>query len=141
MFGHAGQAEIHRREIGAAGDGIPADATCRHLVERRHEPGQQVGMVGVGAEGGDDADARRHLRHQGGDDRRVLPRHGDSLLQVDLGRAAEALADIRRVFEQDIVEAGALEAAGHVEEELGLLPGGADMPGPGFPPGLDARTL
>ena len=141
VLGHAGHAEVHRREVGAAGDGIPAGAAGRHLVERRHEAGQQIGVVGVGAEGGDDADARGHLGHQRGHHRRILPRHRDGLLQVDLGRAAETLAHVRGILEEDVVEAGPLQAARHVEEQLGLLPGRPDMPGPGLPPGLHTGAL
>ena len=141
VLGHALHAEVHRREVGAAGDGVPADASARHLVERRHQAGQQIGMIGVGAEGRHDADARRHLRHQRRHHRRVLARHGDGVLEVDLGRAAEALADIGRVLEQDVVEAGALQGARHVQEQLGLHPGLADMPGPRLGPRLHARAL
>ena len=141
MVGHALHAEVHRREIGAAGDGIPADAAARHLVERRHQAGQQVGVIGVGAEGRNDADARGHLRHQRRHHRGILARHGDAVLQIDLGRAAEALADIGRVLEQDVVEAGALQRARHVEEQLGHHPVLADMPRPGLAPGLHARPL
>jgi hypothetical protein len=79
-----------------------------HLVERRHEAGQQIGVVGIGAEGRHDADPRGYLGHQCRDHGRVLPWHRDGLLQVDLGRAAEALADIRGILEEDVVEAGAL---------------------------------
>jgi len=134
-------AEVHRREVGAACDGIPANPPARHLVEGGHESRQQIGMVGVGAEGRNDADARRHLAHQRGHDRRVLARHGDALLQVDLGRAAEALADIGRVLEQDVVEAGALQRTRHVEEQLGHHPALANVPGPLLAPCLGARTL
>ena len=61
MLGHALHAEVHRREVRTAGDGVPADASAGHLVERRHQAGQQIGVIGVGAEGRNDADARRHL--------------------------------------------------------------------------------
>ena len=141
VVGHALHAEIHRRKIRAAGDGVPADAAARHLVERRHQAGQQVGVIGVCSESRNDADARCHLGHQRRHHRGILARHGDGVLEVDLGRAAEAFADIGRIFEQDVVEAGAFQRARHVEEQLGLHPVLADMARPGFAPGLRARPL
>ena len=141
VLGHAVHAEIHRREIGAAGDGIPADAPGRDLVERGDEAGQQIGVIGICAESRNDADARGDLGHQRRHHRGILARHRQAVLQVDLVGAAEAFADIGRVFQQDIVEAGAFEAARQIEEKLRLLPGGADMAGPRLAPGLDARSL
>ena len=138
---HPRHAEIHRREVRAAGDGIPADAPGGDLIERGDQAGQQVGRVGVGAEGRHDADARGDGGHQGGDHRRVLARHGDAVLQVDLGGPAEAFADVGGVLDQHVVEAGAFQAARHVGEQLGHHPVAADMAGPGLAPGLDARAL
>ena len=141
MLGHARHAEVHRREVGAAGDGIPAGSAGRNLVERRHEAGQEIGVVGIGAEGRHDADARGHLGHQRRDHGRVLPRHRDRFLQVDFGRAAETFSHIGGVFEKDVVEAGPFEAACHVEEQLRLLPRRPDVPRPGLPPRLHTGAL
>ncbi len=135
------QAEIARGEVGAAGDHVPAGAPVRHLVQRRHQPGQEIGRVGEGREGGDDADPAGHGGHQAGDDRRVLPRHCDRVVEVDLARGGVAFAYVGRVLEQDVVEAGALERLGDVGEQLGLPPGLADAAGPGFAPGLHAGAL
>ena len=141
MLRHPLHAEIHRREFGTSGDGVPADAALRDLVQRRHESCQQIRRIGIGAEGGDDADAGGDRGHQRGHHRRVLPRHGNAVLQIDFRGPVIALADIRAVFEQDVVEARTLQATRHVEEQLGDHPGGADMARPWLAPRLHAGAL
>jgi hypothetical protein len=141
VLGHAGQAEIHRRVIRAAGDRVPADPARRHLVERRHQPGQKIGVIGIGAKGRDDADARGNLRHQRGDHRGVLARHCDRIRKIDVPRSAIAFADIGRILDQHVIEAGALQGTCQVEEQLWHHPARADMPGPRLAPSLGARPL
>jgi|GEM_PF-1784001 len=109
-------AEVHAREIGASGDYIPADATTGDLVERRYLPGQQIRVIGVGAECRDDADAGSYLSHQGGDNGLILAWDRDSPPQIHLARTIDRLANRSAVLEQDIVEASTLQRARHVEE-------------------------
>ena len=42
---HPVHAEIHRREVGTAGDRVPADAPGRNLIQRRDQPRQQIRRI------------------------------------------------------------------------------------------------
>ena len=116
VLGHSGHAEIHRRVVRTPGHHVPSSPPRRHLIERRHQPREQIGRVGIGSECRNDADARGRGHHQTRNHRRVLARHSDAVLQVDLGRPGPALADIGRIFEQHIIEAGPLKCARHIDE-------------------------
>ncbi len=85
VLGHAIHPEIHRCKVRTARHNVPTDTARRHLVERRDQTGEQIGMIGIGAECGDDADAGCDLCHQRRHNGRILTGHSDAVLEIDLG--------------------------------------------------------
>ncbi len=136
-----GVAEILRREVGAAGHHVPAGAPARDLVERPHRARHQIGRVGEGRERRHDAEMPGRRHHQGRHDGAFLARHRHAVLEVDVAGLLPHLADVDRILDQEIVEAGALDGAREIEEHLRRAPFLADVPGPLLAPGLDAGAL
>lgn len=136
-----GVAEVLRREVGTAGHHVPAGAPARHLVQRADGARHQIGRVGEGGERRHDAEMPRRRHHEGRHHRAFLARHRHAVLEVDVARLLPHLADVDRVLDQEIVEAGALDRPREVEEHLRRAPFLADVPGPLLAPGLDAGAL
>ena len=134
-------AEILRRQVGAAGDHVPAAASAGDLVERADDARHQIGRVGEGRQRRHDAEMRGRRCHQGRDHRGFLARDRHAALQEIVPAGVVVFADVDRVLEQHVVEAGAFDRARQVEEHIGRHPLVADVAGPRRAPGLDRGAL
>ena len=100
---------VARRALQVARDDVPADAAVGQVVERRHAPGEGVGVLE--ARGHGDAEAqvlgdRGHGRHH---QRRIVDRHLRAGAQRRVGRAAVDVVDAEHVGDEDAVEEPALQ--------------------------------
>ena len=97
-------AEILGRQIGTAGHHVPAPAPARNLVQRADDARRQVWRIGEGRQRRHDPQPRGRRRHQRRHHRRFLPRDRHAVLQIDVARVLPGLADIDRIFQQQVVE-------------------------------------
>ena len=90
------------------------------VVERRAETRQHERRIGHGRQGRDHAHFPGGGADQRGQRRRIHLRAHEGVFQIGLGAAAVGVGDHQRVFEHDVVEAGALHRLRHVDVEFAV---------------------
>ena len=106
------------RTVVAAGHAVPADPALGDVVERVDQAGQQVGRVLRHRQRRHEADRpgrHREVRHQHG---RVELGRARGVAQVGVVRALVGVGNVRGVLDDHVVEAGTVEAAGKVDEDV-----------------------
>jgi hypothetical protein len=141
MLGELVHAEILRGIVGAAGHHVPAGTAAGYLIERADDARGQIRVVGEGGEGGHDAKPLGCRGHQRRHHRGLLARHANAAFEEYIARIAPVLANIDRVLDQYVIEAGALHFAHQVQKHVRHHPVFADVAGPRLTPCLDARSL
>ena len=135
----AQMAVVLRRTVIAAGDAVPADPPLGHMVERIDEPGEQERRVLGDGKRRDEAKVSRGLREVRHEHGRIELGRAGGIAQIGVVRALKRIRHHRGVLDDEVIEAGTLEPAGEVEEQIGHHPACDIAARPISSPGL--RTI
>ena len=113
---------VLRSAIVAAGDTVPPDAPLGHVVERVDQPGEQEGRVFGHGQRRDEAEMRGALGEIGDEHGRIELGRAGGITEIGVVRAPERVGHHRRILDDDVIEAGTLQPAGEVEEQIGHHP-------------------
>ena len=132
---------ILRGAVVAAGHAVPADAALRHVVERIDQPRQQVRRIFRHRQRRHDRQVLRRLREIGHQHGRIELRRAGGIFQVAVVRALVGIGHVRRILDDEIVEARAIHAFRQVDEQVGHHPARDVRARPVRAPGLRSIAL
>ena len=113
MRGVLGAAHIMRLTVVQRGDDIPGHAPAQHMIQRREDPGDVIGLVISGGVCGAQAEFFRGQPH-GGEDGNEVQLHHPNAVAHRLGMVmAQYVRQGEPVIEEGHMEAGILQAAGN----------------------------
>ncbi len=134
-------AVLLRRPRRAPGDDVEPDPALGEVVEGRHRPGRHEGVVEARRQRHRDADVLGALRQQRDQRDGIALRRQQPVLERGLHRTAVRVLDHAGVLDQQVVEAGALQRRGQVDEQVAPHPVVTRVASPGIlRPGLHAES-
>ena len=113
---------ILRRAVVAAGHAVPADPAFRHVVERIDQPRQQVRRILRHRQGRHDAQVLGRLREIGHQHGGIELGRAGGVFQIGVVRALVGIGHVRRILDDEIVEARPVHASRQVDEQVGHHP-------------------
>lgn len=107
--------EVENATVEVGGDDVPGDPPTGEMVERRHAPGEGIGVLERHGCGDSEPEIFGRGRHRGNQLQRIVHRKLDAAPDRRIAAVAVDIVDSEHIGEEHRVDLAALEGLGHLD--------------------------